>query len=344
MPSETATLDEAPTPAPVIPETMSAIEIEKPGGPEVLRLVERPVPSPKENEVLIRAYAAGVNRPEVLQRRGLYPPPPGASDIPGLEISGEIVALGRNAEGWEIGDNVCALLTGGGYAQYATADAGSCLPMPERFSYEMAAAIPETFFTVWANVYDDAGLKPGETLLVHGGTSGIGVTAILMAKALGSKVIATASSQEKCTAILSYGADAAYNYETDKWDEEIASAGGVDVVLDMAGGDFVPRNLSCLKPHGRHVSIAMLRGPEATINIFEIMRKRLRLSGSTMKAREFADKARLAAGLKEHVWPLFDMDAIKPVIDRTFPLADAAKAHAHMEEGGHMGKIVLKID
>lgn len=321
--------------------TMKCIEIEKPGGPEVLRLAERPVPAPTGREVLIRVHAAGVNRPEVLQRMGLYPPPPGATDIPGLECAGEIAAIGDDVRDWEEGDRVCALLTGGGYAEYAIADAGSCLPAPAGLSMVEAAALPETIFTVWANAFDDAGLKTGESLLVHGGTSGIGATAIALAKAFGAKVIATASSVEKLDAIRRLGADAAYNYAADPWDEEIANAGGVDVVLDMAGGDFVARNLKCLNPGGRHVSIAFLRGPEATISVFDIMRKRLRLSGSNMKARPFTEKERLRGALREKVWPLIEAGKVRPAIDRTFPLVAAADAHRRMEAGDHVGKIVL---
>jgi putative PIG3 family NAD(P)H quinone oxidoreductase len=326
-----------------IPDAMTAVEITGPGEADVLKPALRPTPAPAGNEVLIRIAAAGINRPDVLQRRGLYPPPPGATDIPGLEAAGEIVALGPDVSGRNLGDKVCALLPGGGYAQFAVVDAGACLPVPKGLSLEEAAALPETFFTVWANVYDDAGLKPGETLLVHGGTSGIGVTAITLAKAAGAKVIATAGSDEKCIALKRIGADAAYHYENDPWEKEIAESGGVDVVLDMAGGDFVARNLACLNPGGRHVSIAFLRGPEATINILAIMQKRLRLSGSTMKSRSPSEKAHLAKGLHEHVWPLIEAGVIKPVIDSTFPLKDAAKAHRRMESGAHIGKIVLQI-
>lgn len=325
-----------------LPSVMNAIEITEPGGVDVLRLTERPVPKPGANEVLIRVAAAGVNRPDVLQRKGLYPPPPGASDLPGLEAAGEIVAVGFDVSSWKPGDLVCALLTGGGYAEFACADAGSCLPAPKNISIEEAAALPETFFTVWANVFDDAALQSGETLLVHGGTSGIGVTAIAMAKAVGAKVIATAGSDEKCTASMRLGADHAFHYENAKWEEEILSLGGADVVLDMTGGDFVARNLACLNQGGRHVSIAFLRGAESTVNIFAIMRKRLRLTGSTMKARSFDDKARLARGLAEKIWPLIESGAIRPAIDQVFPLAEAAAAHARMEAGDHIGKILLK--
>ncbi len=329
--------------ADALPATMKIIEITEPGGPEVLKLAERATPQPQGNEVLIRVSAAGVNRPEVLQRKGLYPPPPGASDIPGLECAGEIVSLGDDVKEWRAGDKVCALLTGGGYGEYAIADAGSCLPVPDGVSMEEAAALPETVFTVWANVFDDAQLKPGETLLVHGGTSGIGATAIGLAKAFGAKVIATAGTKAKCDAARALGADAAYNYKEDKWDDAIRESGGADVVLDMAGGDFVARNLSCMNFGGRHVSIAMLRGAEATINIFTIMRNRLRLSGSTMKSRPFAEKARLARDIRAKVWPLAASGAFRPRVDAVFPLAKAADAHRLMEAGGHVGKIVLKV-
>lgn len=322
---------------------MKAIEITKPGGPEVLALVDRPDPTPKPNEILIRIAAAGVNRPEVLQRMGMYPPPEGATDIPGLECAGEIAALGQDVTGWSVGDRVCALLPGGGYAQYAVVDAGACLPVPKGLSMVEAAALPETFFTVWANVFDDATLQKGETLLVHGATSGIGVTAITLAKARGATVYATAGTPDKVAAALSMGADQAFNYKEDAWSKEITSLGGADVVLDMAGGDFVPRNLEALKFKGRHVSIAFLRGMETTINVMMVMRKHLRLSGSTMKARPPQEKARLAAALKSEVWPLLESGALKPVLDQTFPLAEAALAQTRMEAGAHVGKITLEI-
>lgn len=321
---------------------MKAIQISAPGGPEVLQLVERPKPAPGPADVLIKVAAAGVNRPDVLQRKGLYPPPPGASDLPGLEASGVVEAVGSAVDRWKVGDAVCALLTGGGYADYALADQGSCLPVPNGVSIVEAAALPETVFTVWANVFDDAGLKPGETLLVHGGTSGIGVTAIALAKAKGSRVFATASSARKLEIIRSLGADAAFNYETDIWEQDIQSLGGADVVLDMAGGDFVARNLEALNFKGRHVSIAFLRGPTAEISIFQIMRKQLRLSGSTMKARSFPEKARLAASIEAEIWPLFANGAVRPVIDCEFALGDAAEAHRRMESGDHAGKILLR--
>ena len=322
-------------------DQMRVIEITAPGGPEALALAERAIPQPGPSDVLIRVDAAGVNRPDVLQRMGMYPPPPGASDLPGLEVSGTIAAVGDKVERWKTGNAVCALLTGGGYAEYALAHEGSCLPVPGGVSIEEAAGFPETFFTVWANVFDDAGLRSGETLLVHGGTSGIGVTAILMAKAVGARVIATASSEKKLEAIRKLGADAAFDYTSAEWEKEIQSLGGADVVLDMTGGDFVQRNLDALNFKGRHVSIAFLRGARAEINIMSVMRKQLRLSGSTMKARDMAEKSRLAAGLEAEIWPLVAAGRIRPVIDQIFPLAEAAEAHRRMESGAHIGKILL---
>ncbi len=306
-------------------------------------LADRPVPAPGPHDVLIRVEAAGVNRPDILQRMGLYPPPPGASDIPGLEVSGIVEAVGESVTRWCRGEAVCALLTGGGYAEFALAHEGSCLPVPAMVSLEHAAGLPEAVFTVWANVFDDAGLKSGEALLVHGGSSGIGVTAITLAKAFGATVYATASTEEKMVAIRELGADAAFNYAADKWEEEIRARGGADVVLDMAGGDFVPRNLEALNFRGRHVSIAFLRGASSEINLFMIMRKQLRLSGSTMKARSFDDKTRLAAAIERKVWPLFGAGAVKPVIDRFYPLGEAAAAHRRMESGLHLGKILLSV-
>ena len=322
-------------------DKMRVVEISQPGGPEVLRLAERDRPVPGPDEVLIRVDAAGVNRPDVLQRMGLYPPTAGASDLPGLEVAGSIAAIGAGVTGWTRGELVCALIPGGGYAEYAIAHIGACLPLPSGISIEEAAAIPETFFTVWANVYDDAGLRAGETLLVHGGTSGIGVTSILLARAFGSKVIATASSDAKCDAIRKLGADLALRYDGDDWEERVRDFGGADVVLDMAGGDFVERNLNVLNDGGRHVSIAFQRGMNASMNVMMVMRKRLRLSGSTMKARGPEEKARLAQALEKNVWPLISSGAARPIIDRIYPLEAASDAHAYMEAGGHTGKIVL---
>lgn len=322
---------------------MRVIEITSPGGPEVLSLTTRPTPLPGPKEVRIRVTAAGVNRPDVLQRMGLYPPPPGASDIPGLEVSGVIDAVGDAVTGWKGGEEVCALLTGGGYAEFAIAHEGSCLPVPNGVSITDAAGLPETFFTVWANAFDDAGLGAGETLLVHGGTSGIGVTAITLARARGARVFATASSEEKLSALRSLGADAAFDYRAPGWDAEINALGGADVVLDMAGGDFFRRNLGLLKPKGRHVSIAFLRGNTGEVDIFQIMRKRLRITGSTMKIRSTEEKASLAEALQREVWPLFATGQLKPVTDRVFPLKDAAEAHRRMEAGAHFGKILLAV-
>ena len=272
---------------------------------------------------------------------GLYPPPPGASDIPGLEVSGVVEAVGAGVTTLKPGDRVCALLTGGGYAEYALANAGSVLPAPATLALEEAAALPETVFTVYANIFDDAQLKPGETLLVHGGSSGIGVMAIAMAKAIGARVFATASSEDKLAKIRDIGADDAFNYTEPGWEDEIANRGGADVVLDMAGGDFVARNLKALNPGGRHVSIAFLRGGTAEVPIFDIMRKRLRLTGSTMKARPFPEKARLAAAIRRDIWPLIESGRVRPVIDSRFALSDAAEAHRRMENGRHVGKILL---
>ncbi|MEX0643956.1 MAG: NAD(P)H-quinone oxidoreductase [Parvularculaceae bacterium] len=326
-----------------IPATMRAVEIKTPGGPEVLRLATRPVPQPGPSEVLIKVAAAGINRPDILQRQGVYPPPEGASDLPGLEVAGEVVAIGEKVVTEQVGRAVTALLPGGGYAEYAVADEGSCMPVPRRLTLEEAAGLPETYFTVWANVFEDGRLRGGESLLVHGGASGIGVTAITMAKAFGATVCATASTDEKLTAMREIGADHVFNYAKDKWDEAIAALGGVDIVLDMAGGDFVNRNLDCLKHRGRHVSIAFLRGGIAPVNIFTIMRKRLTLTGSTMRSRDNGEKARLAFALRQEVWPLLDAGRIKPVIDKVFPLEEAAKAHERMEKSAHIGKIILKI-
>ncbi|MEE9329049.1 MAG: NAD(P)H-quinone oxidoreductase [Parvularculaceae bacterium] len=325
-----------------LPETMNAIEITEPGGPEVLVSCERPIPTPDAGEVLIKVAAAGVNRPDVVQRMGLYPAPKGASDLPGLEVAGEIVALGSDVSGVALGDQVCALLTGGGYAEYAVADAQLCLPVPDGLSLAEAASLPETFFTVRTNVFDDAKLQAGETFLVHGGTSGIGMTAIAMAQAFGAKVIATAGSAEKCARITEAGATS-FNYKEDDWETQIKALGGVDVVLDMVGGDYVAKNLSCLKPHGRHVSIAFLTGVNAQINIVDIMRKRLTLSGSTLRARPVEQKTVIADALRKKVWPLINQGKVKPVIDSSFALENASDAHRLMEASTHIGKIVLVV-
>lgn len=299
----------------------------------------RPRPSPAQGEVLIRVMAAGINRPDILQRLGKYPPPPGASDLPGLEVAGEI-AESRDPQ-WKVGDRVCALLAGGGYAEYAVAPGGQCLPVPEEITMIEAAALPETVFTVWNNVFIRGALQPGETLLVHGGTSGIGTTAIQMAAAHGARVIATAGSDEKCAACLEIGADEAINYKERDFVDAIK--GGVDVVLDMVGGDYVARNIALLNEEGRHISIAFQGGVKAEIDITQIMRKRLILTGSTLRPRPVAEKAELAAGIRETVWPWVKSGAVRPVIFEIFPLAAADKAHQALEKGDHIGKIVLIV-
>ena len=330
-----------------LPGNMRAVEITQPGKPDVLKIGTRAVPQPKAGEVLIKVAAAGINRPDVLQRTGNYPVPPGASDIPGLEIAGSVAALGAGAGGWRVGDAVCALVQGGGYAEYCTAPAPQCLPFPKGLSAIEAASLPETFFTVWSNVFDRAGLKAGETLLVQGGSSGIGVTAIQMAKALGHQVFATAGSAEKCAACVRLGADRAINYKTEDFAAIVKDATGgrgVDVILDMVAGDYVDRELKCLADDGRIVLIAFLGGSKATLNLNDLLRRRLTLTGSTLRPRPVEFKGAIANQLRERVWPLIATGKIKPVICQTFPLADAARAHELMESGAHIGKIVLTVD
>ncbi|HEY0412003.1 MAG TPA: NAD(P)H-quinone oxidoreductase [Allosphingosinicella sp.] len=319
---------------------MIAIDPSEAGGPEVLRVVERPVPEPGPGEMLIEVEAAGVNRPDVMQRLGLYPPPPGAPSIPGLEVAGTI------ARGPRAGERVCALVAGGGYAQYCLAPEGQCLPVPDGFSMVEAAALPETFFTVWTNLFQRGGAKAGDTVLVHGGTSGIGTTAILLGKAFGLTVIVTAGSPDKCARALDAGAAHAIDYKAQDFVEEVkrlTAGAGVAVVLDMVGGDYVPRNLDCLAEEGRHVSIAVQRGAKAEVPLWQVMAKRLTLTGSTLRARPAAFKAALAEELRREVWPHLETGAIRPVIDSTFPLARAADAHRRMESGEHVGKIVLEV-
>jgi NADPH2:quinone reductase len=325
---------------------MKAVEITSYGKPEVLRLGERPDATAGAGEVLIRVAASGINRPDVLQRTGNYPVPPGASDIPGLEVAGEIVggdAQAMAAAGFKTGDRVCALVAGGGYAQLCAAPVGQCLPVPKGLSDIEAASLPETFFTVWTNVYDRAKLQPGESLLVQGGTSGIGVTAIQMAKALGSKVYATAGSDEKVQACLKLGADAAINYKTQDFAEEVKklTGEGVNVILDMVAGSYVAREVQCLAEDGRLVIIAVQGGTKSEFNSGLVLRKRLVITGSTLRPRPVAFKAAIAQGLRANVWPLLERGAIKPVIHSTFAAADAAKAHELMESNQHIGKIVL---
>jgi NADPH2:quinone reductase len=323
-----------------IPETMIAIDPAAPGGPDVLRPVERPVPRPGPGELLIRVEAAGVNRPDVMQRLGFYPPPAGAPSILGLEVAGTIAGGGR------AGEPVCALVAGGGYAQYCVAPEGQCLPVPALLSMVEAAALPETFFTVWTNLFDRGGVRAGDTVLVHGGTSGIGTTAILLGKAFGLTVIVTAGSAEKCARALDIGAAHAIDYKARDFVEEVkrlTSGAGVAVVLDMVGGDYVPRNLACLAEEGRHVSIAGQRGPTAEISLWDVMRRRLTLTGSTLRARSPEFKAALAEALRREVWPHLEAGRIRPVIHATFPLEDAAGAHRLMDSGDHVGKIVLEV-
>lgn len=327
-----------------LPAKMQCIEIRAPGGPEQLALVERPRSIPKAGEVLIRVMAAGVNRPDIVQRMGLYPPPPGASDLPGLEVAGEVVAHGADVHAPEIGTHVCALVNGGGYATFAVAPAGTCLPIPRDYDAVQAAALPETFFTVWHNVFERGGLAAGETFLVHGGTSGIGTAAIQLAKAFGAYVVTTAGSDEKCAACLTFGADLAINYRTEDFVDAIKQKtpnGGVDVVLDMVGAPYTAKNIRCLKSDGRLVSIAFLGGAKAELDMLPIMTKRLTLTGSTLRPRGDAFKARLATELREKVWPRLDAGQIRPVIHATFPLSQAAEAHRLMETSRHIGKIVL---
>lgn len=327
-----------------LPKTMNAVEITTPGGPDVLKPTQRPVPAPGTGEILIRVTAAGVNRPDVLQRAGGYPPPPGASDLPGLEIAGEVVASGDGASRFPVGARVCALVAGGGYAEYAVVHESNALPVPAGFSDVEAAALPETFFTVWTNVFERGGLVAGETLLVHGGTSGIGTTAIMLAKAFGAKVFATAGTDEKCAECLRLGADLAINYRTQDFAKEVKSAtggAGVEVILDMVGGDYIQKNYEAAAMDGRIVQIAFLNGPKATVDFTRLMMKRLTHTGSTLRARPVAAKASIARALKEKAWPLLASGAIRPVIHAQFPLAQAAAAHALMESSAHIGKIVL---
>jgi putative PIG3 family NAD(P)H quinone oxidoreductase len=323
-----------------------AIEIAQPGGPEVLRIAERPRPEPREDEVLIRVAAAGVNRPDVMQRQGKYPPPPGAPDIPGLEVAGVIETLGTGVTEWRPGDAVCALVAGGGYAEYCAASAALCLPVPRGRGPVEAAAVPETFFTVWHNVFERGRLAAGQTLLVHGGSSGIGTTAIQLARAFGARVLATAGSADKCAACERLGAERAINYQDEDFVAVVKSATagrGVDVVLDMVGGDYTPRNLACLAVEGRLVQIAVQRGARAELDLLAVMQKRLTITGSTLRPRPVAEKAAIARALRARVWPLIERGLVNPVIDRTFPLERAADAHRLMESGAHVGKIVLTV-
>jgi NADPH:quinone reductase len=331
----------------MIPSDMTVIEIKEPGGPEVLTPVRRPVPHPAAGEILIRVQAAGINRPDLMQRQGNYPPPPGASDIPGLEVAGTVAALGEGVTGWAVGDAVCALLAGGGYSEYAAVPAVQCLPVPDGLSIVEAAALPETLFTCWTNLVDGGHLAAGQTVLIHGGSSGIGTTGIQLAKGLGARVFVTAGSVEKCAACLQLGADLAINYRTEDFVAAVKAATGkrgVDVVLDMVGGDYVRRNIEILAPGGRHVSIASQGGAEAAIPIFRVMQKRLILTGSTLRARSPAEKGVIAAALQKTVWPMIAAGRLKPLIHGVFPLDRAAEAHRALESGDHIGKIVLTVN
>ena len=330
--------------APQIPADMTAIEIREPGAPQVLRAVQRPVPVPARGEVLIRVAAAGVNRADILQRKGSYPPPAGASDIPGLEVSGEVVALGAEAHEPQVGARVCALLAGGGYAQYVAVPAVQCLPVPAGVTLEDAAALPETYCTVWLNVFERGRLRSGETLLVHGGASGIGTTAIVLAKACGARVIVTAGTAAKCAACRELGADFAINYREGDFVEATQRATdgkGADVILDMVGGDYVARNVAASAVDGRIELIALQGGAKAELDLRALLSKRLTLSASTLRAQPVPSKGRLVAAVRERVWPLFASRGLQPVIQARFPLAEAAAAHRLMEGGTHVGKILL---
>lgn len=325
---------------------MDAIEITRPGPPDVLRLCSRPVPVPQAGEVLIKVHAAGINRPDVFQRKGLYPVPAGASDLPGLEVSGEIVGGEPHAGGLKMGDAVCALVQGGGYAQFCTAPAVQCLPIPAGLTFIEAASLPETFFTVWSNVFDRAGLTDNETLLVQGGASGIGVTAIQIATALGHRVFTTAGTDEKCRACELLGAERGINYRSEDFTKvvkELTAGKGVDVILDMVAGDYLPREIDCLADDGRIAVIALLGGTKATLDLSQILRRRLTISGSTLRPRDIGFKAAIAIKLRERIWPLLESRRIRPVIHQTYPLAKASEAHALMESGSHTGKIVLTV-
>jgi NADPH2:quinone reductase len=329
-----------------LPAMMTAIGFDAPGGPEVLKAQQRPVPQPSPGQILVHVAVAGVNRPDVLQRMGGYAPPPGASDIPGLEIAGRIVALGEGVSRYEVGDQVCALVAGGGYAQYAAVHEDNALPIPAGLSLEEAGAIPETYFTVWTNVFQRGALKKGESFMVHGGTSGIGTTAIQLAKAFGATVLATAGSDDKCAACRDLGADHAINYRTEDFvaaAKEATGGRGVNLILDMVGGDYINRNYEAAAESGRIVQIAFLNGPKAEVNFSRLMMKRLTHTGSTLRPRTIAEKAGIARELEEKVWPLLTEGRCKPVIHARFPLAQAAEAHALMESNAHIGKIVLTV-
>lgn len=324
-------------------ETMRAIEISEPGGPEVLRLTERPMPQPGHGQVVLKVAYAGVNRPDALQRAGAYDPPPGASDLPGLEASGEVAAVGPGVSEYKVGDKVCGLLPGGGYAEYVATPAAHCLPVPAGMGMKEAACLPETFFTVWTNVFMRGGLKAGERILIHGGSSGIGTTAIQLANAFGARVFVTAGSEEKCQACRDLGAEVAINYREEDFVEIMRAEGGANLILDMVGGDYIPRNVKAMAMEGRMVHIAFLKAPKAELNFAQIMVRRLTITGSTLRPQSDLAKARIAQDLREAVWPLLESGRVAPVMDSEFPLEDAAGAHARMESSEHIGKIVLKV-
>ncbi len=324
-------------------EMMRAIEITEPGGPEVLKPTERPVPEPGHGQIVIKVAYAGVNRPDALQRAGAYAPPPGASDLPGLEASGEVVAAGAGVTGFSVGNQVCGLLPGGGYAEYAATPAAHCLPVPAGLDLKQAACLPETFFTVWSNVFSRGGLQAGERFLVHGGSSGIGTTAIQLAHVFGARVFTTAGSQEKCDACLALGAERAINYRDEDFVEILRAEGGANLILDMVGGDYIPRNIKALADDGRLVQIAFLQGPKVELNFAQVMTRRLTITGSTLRPQSDLAKARIAQDLREAVWPLLEAGRVAPVMDSEFDLTEAAAAHARMESSGHIGKIVLKV-
>lgn len=326
-----------------VPEVMSAVEIAQPGGPDMLRLTKRPVPVPGRADILIKVGFAGVNRPDALQRAGAYAPPPGASDLPGLEAAGEIVAVGESVTDWRVGDRVCALLPGGGYAEYVATPAVHALEVPKNLALDQAACLPETCFTVWSNVFMRGGLQAGEVFLVHGGSSGIGTMAIQLASAFGARVFATAGSAEKCAACLALGAERAINYRDEDFVGVLRAEGGADLILDMVGGSYIPRNIKALKDEGRLVQIAFLEGPKVELNFAQIMMRRLVLTGSTLRPQSDMAKARIAEALRRSVWPLIASGRIAPVMDSEFSLGDAGLAHARMESSTHIGKIVLKV-
>jgi len=325
-----------------LPDSMRAIEISEPGGPDVLRETTVPLPQPGAGEIVIRVAYAGVNRPDALQRAGAYAPPPDASPLPGLEASGEVVAVGEGAR-WKLGDQVCALLPGGGYAEYVVTPAAHALPVPSGMGLREAACLPENYFTVWSNVFTRGGLKAGERFLVHGGSSGIGTTAIQLAHHFGARVFATAGTAEKCAVCEKLGAERAINYRDEDFVEIMRAEGGANLILDMVGGDYIPRNVKALALEGRMVHIAFLSGPKAELNFAQVMARRLTLTGSTLRPQSVAAKAAIAKALEAQVWPLLSAGKIAPVMDSTFPLAEAAAAHARMESSEHIGKIVLEV-